>query len=207
MSGIKYEIFDYNYDHLDVIVEKDLICLKYFGENIKEYFSFISKISKYCRNKSNNVINYPIRHIIGVYKGNPMTHSIHITGNEIWSYQRAYEYLFSYEGSANLSNLETGVNILNTVNCLGKDKQCVKRKGFLTYLPNEYMTKPDLELYYSRLRKNKSLTDYEVRSHLTIDLDNKDIPREELPFYNIGITANLVELENKLYVLAKYVYA
>lgn len=207
MSGLKYEIFDYDYDNLDVILEPKAIFLRYFGENIKEYFSFISKTSKYCKNRANNVINYPVRNIVGVYKGIPMTHSIHITGSEIWSYQKAYEELFSYKGSANLRSLETGQNILNTVNCLGKKTDYVERKGLVNYRPDDYLTKEDLDLFYERLRKNKSLKDYQVRSRLTIDLDNKEIPREELPFYDIGITANLVELENRLYVLAKYVYA
>lgn len=201
---LNFEIFDTVHNYVELSLDRERIYFEYKENDLIEYFSLLSKLSKYCRKKANEIYNYPVREIFAIYQGNIMTHSIHLTSKDIWHYKEAYEEIIGFNGSASLWDIETGVQLINSHKCLSLDKGLVERDTINKYLVDEYLTAEDLELFYKKLKRNRILNDYEVKSHITLDLDNEEIPKQELPFYNIGITANYVLVEGKECVLGRY---
>ena len=201
---LNFEIFDTVHDYVELSLDREKIYFEYKKNNLIEYFSLLSKLSKYCRKSANEIYNYPVREIFAIYQGNAMTHSIYLSSKDIWNYKEAYEEIIGFNGSASLWDVETGLKIIGSEKYLSIEKGLVQRKTKTDYKPEEYFSNTDLQLFYEQLKKNRILNDYEIKSHITIDLDNKEIPRQELPFYNIGITANYVLVEGKECVLGRY---
>ena len=201
---LNFEVFDTVHDYVELSLGKNKICFEYKENNLIEYFSLLSKLSKYCRKSANEIYNYPVREILAIYQGNPMTHSIYLSSKDIWDYKEAYEEIIGFNGSASLWDVQTGSKIIGSEKYLSIEKGLVQRSVKTDYKPEEYFLDKDLQLFYEQLRKNRVLNDYEIKSHITIDLDNKEIPRQELPFYNIGITANYVLVEGKECILGRY---
>lgn len=201
---LNFEIFDTVHDYVELSLDREKIYFEYKKNNLIEYFSLLSKLSKYCRKSANEIYNYPVREIFAIYQGNAMTHSIYLSSKDIWNYKEAYEEIIGFNGSASLWDVQTGLKIIGSEKYLSIEKGLVQRNTKTDYKPEEYFSNTDLQLFYEQLKKNRILNDYEIKSHITIDLDNKEIPRQELPFYNIGITANYVLVEGKECVLGRY---
>ena len=201
---LNFEIFDTVHDYVELSLDRKRIFFEYKENDLIEYFSLLSKLSKYCRKKANEVQNYPVREIFAIYQGNIMTHSIHLTSKDIWHYKEAYEEIIGFNGSASLWNIETGIQSIYSNKCLSVENGLIQRANKNKHSVSEYFSPKDLQLFYDKLQRNRILNDYEVKSHITLDLDNEEIPKQELPFYNIGITANYVVVEGKECVLGRY---
>jgi hypothetical protein len=206
---LKFEIFDVYYPdvHVSIDNEKKLIHIDYYGFNNLQFFTLISKASKYCRRSANNIYNYPIRKITTKFRGIMMTFDIHITAKEIHDYYLVFDEVFNSTGSVSIWDKLSEYPVIASPNSLSANNMSnlTRRSERNNELPiSEYFSRESLDILYQRLERDREVTDYEINGYLTSDMMNNDLPREEMVRHNLGITAKSIVLGETPCVLCHY---
>ena len=206
---LDWEIFDLIDPDVQVTVdnENQTINLTYCGQNNMKFCSLLSKLSKHCRNCTNNIYNYPIRKITTKFRGNTMTFDIHIKSSEIHDYYLIFEEIFGAKGSASIWDKLSGYPVIASPNSLSANKvsNLTKRSEKNNELPiSEYFSTGSLEKLYSHLTKSRKVSDYEIKGYLTSEMMDPNIPKEEMKRYDLGIDARFIQFSEKPCVLCSY---